>query len=137
MIPGSNALRPPGRRVVLLTKIKATAVGLGWRTLSFFRKGDELEANAYENLPYDDPTLVPPKLGFRNFDRVPRNRAPPVLAVVLVAVATASVFGWRLVRNLPTETARVANSARSKASSELNRLKASVGPRQAAPEPRN
>ena len=77
----------------MLTKIKHTTMGLGSRTLTFFRKGEELEATGYKALPYDDPTLVPPKLGFRDVDKVPRNRAPLVIAVVLIAVALLGVFG--------------------------------------------
>ena len=80
MIADSNVPRRPSRRIVLLTKIKTTAAGLGSRTMAFFRRGDELEATEYENLPYNDPMLVPPELGFRSFDRVPRNHAPLVLA---------------------------------------------------------
>ena len=117
MIPSSNVLRRPSRRVVLLSKIKTTAVGLGWRTLSFFRKGDELEASGYENLPYDDPMLLPPKLGFRNIDRIPRNHAPLVIAVLLIALAASSVLWWRMVRNLPSQTAGFATSIQGKASS--------------------
>jgi hypothetical protein len=97
---------------VLLTKIKTTTTRLGSRTLAFFRKGDELEATEYEALPYDDPTLVPPKLGFRNFDRVPRNHAPLVITVLLVAAATLGVIRWRSVRNVPDETPRIATSVR-------------------------
>ena len=93
MIPSSHAPQRPSRRIVLLTKIKNTTTGLGARTMTFFRKGEELEATGYETLPYDDPTLVPPKLGFRDVDKVPRNRAPLVIAVVLVAVAALGVFG--------------------------------------------
>ena len=88
----------------MLTKIKSTATGLGARTRSFFRKGEELEATEYENLPHDDPTLVPPKLGFRNFDRVPRNHAPLVITVVLIALAALAMLGWRSVRKVPGET---------------------------------
>ena len=92
----------------MLTKIKTRAAGLGSRTMAFFRKGDELEATGYENLPYNDPTLVPPKLGFRSFDSVPRNHKPLVLTVVLLAVTALSVVGWRAVRKVPRETANVA-----------------------------
>ena len=81
MIPSSQPPQRPSRRIVLLTKIKNTTMGLGSRTMTFFRKGEELEATGYETLPYDDPTLVPPKLGFRDVDKVPRNRAPLVIAV--------------------------------------------------------
>jgi|SRR6187402_878117 len=98
MIPSSHAPQRPSRRIVLLTKIKSTTMGLGARTMTFFRKGEELEATGYETLPYDDPTLVPPKLGFSDVDKVPRNRAPlviTVIAVVLIAVAALSVFGPR------------------------------------------
>jgi hypothetical protein len=95
---------------VLLTKIKTATMGLGTKTLGFFRKGEELEATGYETVPYDDPMLVPPKLGFRGFDKVPRNHAPLVLTVLLIAVGALTVFGWRSVRNVPNHTAGVATS---------------------------
>ncbi|HEX3903468.1 MAG TPA: hypothetical protein VH853_11510 [Polyangia bacterium] len=133
MISNSNVLRRPSRSVVLLSQLKRTTLRLGSLTQAFFRKGDELEASGFENLPPDDPTLVPPRLGFRNFDRVPRNRAPLLIAVLLVGAAAVSVFEWRAVRDVPNETARVAASARIKASSELVRVKALVGSRHAAP----
>ena len=110
MIPSSGVLQRPSRRIVLLTKIKATTTRLGSRTLSFFRKGEEREAHGYETQPYDDPSLVPPKLGFRNFDRVPRNHAPLVITILLVAAAALGVMGWRSVRNAPAEAAGVATS---------------------------
>ena len=84
--------------------------GLGARTMSFFRKGEELEATEYENLPHDDPTLVPPKLGFRDFESVPRNRAPLVITVVLLAAAALGVLGWRSARKVPTDAGGVATS---------------------------
>ena len=68
-------------------------MGLGSRTMAFFRKGEELEATEYENLPYNDPSLVPPKLGFRDFDRVPRNYKPLAIAVVLIVVGVLGVLG--------------------------------------------
>jgi hypothetical protein len=111
MIGGSNVRRQPSRRIVLLTKIKTTAAGIGSRTMAFFRKGEELEATEYENVPYDDPMLVPATLGFRNFDSIPRNRTPLVLAVVLIAVTALSLIGWRAVHKVPGEAANVAGSA--------------------------
>ena len=117
MISNSDVVRPPSRRIVLLTRIKQTTLRLGSRTQAFFRKGDELEATGFENLPHDDPTLVPPKLGFRSFDRVPRNRAPMLVAFLLLATAAVVAFGWLSARDLPHGTARVAASVRAKASS--------------------
>ncbi len=119
MIPSSPVLRRPSRRIVLLTKIKSTATGIGARTMSFFRKGEELEATEYENLPHDDPSLVPPKLGFRDFDSVPRRRAPLVIAILLIAAGALSVLGWHSVR----------------ASGASDRIKAFVGSGQPAPAP--
>lgn len=129
MISNSDVVRQPSRRIVLLTKIKQTTLRLGSRTQAFFRKGDELEATGFENLPHDDPTLVPPKLGFRSFDRVPRNRAPMLVAFLLLATVAVVAFGWLSARDLPHGTARVATSVRAKASAEWVRLKALVGAR--------
>ena len=124
MIPSSeDAPKRPSRRVLLLTKIKTTTVGFGSRTMAFFRKGDELEATGFENLPHDDPTLVPPKLGFRGFDKIPRRRAPLVITVLLIGVAALVLFG----------RGGFATSVRSKASAEWVRLKAFVEARQSTP----
>ena len=123
MIPSSSVLQRPSRRIVLLTKIKATTMHIGATSMAFFRKGEELEATGFENLPHDDPTLVPPKLGFRSFDRVPRNRAPMLIAWLLLATAAVVAFGWLSARDLPHGTARIATSLRAKASSEWLRLK--------------
>jgi hypothetical protein len=112
MIPDSAVLRRPSRRVILLTKIKSTAMGAGARTMAFFRKGEELEATGYETLPYNDPTLVPPKPGFRDFDRVPRNRAPLVITAVLIATAVLGLVGWRAVLDTPAATDRGAATGR-------------------------
>jgi hypothetical protein len=102
-------------------------------TQAFFRKGDELEATGFENLPHDDPTLVPPKLGFRSFDRVPRNRAPMLIAFLLFATVAVVAFGWLSARDLPHGSARVATALRAKATSEWVRWKTLVGSRHAAP----
>jgi hypothetical protein len=129
MISNSDVVRQPSRRIVLLTRIKQTTLRLGSRTQAFFRRGEELEATGFENLPHDDPTLVPPKLGFRSFDRVPRNRAPMVIAFLLLATAVVVALGWLSARDLPHGTARIATSIRAKASSEWLGLKALVGSR--------
>jgi hypothetical protein len=68
-------------------------MGLGARTMAFFRRGEELEATNFEALPHDDPMLVPPKLGVRNFDKIPRNRAPVVITVLLIVAAAVAVLG--------------------------------------------
>ena len=133
MISNSTVPGQPSRRIVLLTKLKKTTMRLGSMTQAFFRRGDELEATGFENLPHDDPTLVPPKLGFRSFDRVPRHRAPMLIAFLLLATAAVVTFGWLSARDLPHGTARIATSLRAKASSEWVRLKALIPSREAAP----
>jgi hypothetical protein len=132
MIANSEVVRQPSRRIVLLTRIKSTTLRLGTRTQAFFRRGEELEATGFENLPHDDPTLVPPKLGFRSFDRVPRHRAPMLVAFLLLATALVLAFGWLAARDLPHGTARAADSMRARAFSEWARLKAYVPSRPSA-----
>jgi hypothetical protein len=129
MIRSSHAPQRPSRKIVLLTKIKTTTMGLGSRTMAFFRKGEELEATGYETVPYDDPMLVPPKLGVRRFDKIPRNHAPLVITVLLIVVAALVVFGRRSVSKIPDQAAGVATSVRSKASE----LKTSVGTKLSTP----
>ena len=133
MNPSSGVARQPSRRIVLLTRIKSTTLRIGTRTQAFFRKGEELEATGFENLPHDDPTLVPPKLGFRSFDRVPRNRAPMVIVFLLLATVAVVAFGWLSAHDVPHGTARMAASLRAKTSSEWARVKAFVPSRPAAP----
>lgn len=132
MISNSGVLRQPSRRIVLLTKLKKTTMRLGSMTQAFFRKGEELEATGFETVPHDDPTLVPVKLGFRSFDKVPRNRAPMLIAFLLIATAAVGLFGWLAARDLPHGTARVATSIGASASAEWGRLKAFVGSRHGA-----
>ncbi|HXJ20465.1 MAG TPA: hypothetical protein VMT03_09540, partial [Polyangia bacterium] len=84
--------REPTRRILLLTKLKRTSMRMGAVTQSFFTKGDELAATEFENLPHDDPMLVPPKLGFRSFDRIPRHRGRVAFVLVLIAAATLIVL---------------------------------------------
>jgi hypothetical protein len=126
MISNSGVLPQPSRRIVLLTKLKRTTMRLGTMTQAFFRRGEELEATGFENLPHDDPTLVPPKLGFRSFDRVPRYRAPMVIAFLVFATAAVLAFGWLSARDLPHGTARLATSIRATASAQWGRLKTLV-----------
>lgn len=125
----NSGMSKPGPGVVLLTKVKRRAA-LGPMTMAFFRKGEDLEATEFENLPHDDPALVPPKLGFRSFDRVPRHRLPQVIAFLVVIAAVLSVVGWPQVR---VQAARVATVGRAKASVEWIRLKEIVRSRHAAP----
>lgn len=119
---------PPVRRVVLLTKPK-TSTRLGPMTLAFFRRGEDLEATQFKNLPHDDPALVPPKLGFRSFDRVPRNRAPLMIAFVVAASACVAVLGWPRVRD---QAARAATVVGAKVSRAWVHLRERAGPRNAA-----
>jgi len=109
----------PGSGVVMLTNVKRKGP-LGPMTLAFFRKGDDLEATDFENLPYNDPALVPPKLPFRSFSRVPRRRLPLVMAFLAVVAIFLSVAGWSRVQR---ETARVAPIAWATVSSGWIHLK--------------
>lgn len=106
---------------------------LGAMTQAFFIRGEQLEATAFENLPHDDPTLVPKKLGFRGFDRIPRNRAPLLIVFLLVAATVAGVMGRRSARDVRDHAAGLASSVQTKVSSESARLKAFVGSKPTAP----
>ena len=132
-ISGLNVRPEPSRRVVLLTRVKKTTTRLGSMTLAFFRRGEELKATGFETVPHDDPTLVPPKLGFRGFDTVPRNRVPMLIALLLLTTAAVLVFGWLSARDIPHGTARVATAVRAKTSAEWVRVKAFVASWHSAP----
>jgi len=123
-------LRPRSRAVVLLTKIKSRPF-LG-TTLAFFRKGDELEATEFENLPHDDPALVPPKLGFRNFDRVQRRWAPLMILLLVIVAAGLTLFERDRAPEVRGETARVTAAVGSKLSDGWARVKELVNPTRAA-----
>ncbi len=128
MASNSGVSEPPRRRIVLLTKVKST-MRLGSTTLAFFRKGEDLEATQFKNLPHDDPALVPPKLGFRSFDRVPRHRAPLVIALLATAATAVCIVGWPQVRG---EGSRAAAVLRVKATGQWVRLKEFVASRRDA-----
>jgi hypothetical protein len=128
MTSDSGESQPPARRIVLLTKVKKPP--LGTMTMAFFRKGEDLEATEFANLPHDDPALVPPKLGFRSFDRVPRRWAPSLLVLLVVVSATVSVLDWPWVRG---QGARAGVVLRTAASAGWHRLKDVVASRHAAP----
>jgi hypothetical protein len=131
MNSNSGVLRPRARAVVLLTKIKSTVRIGGATTLAFFRRGDELEATEFENLPHDDPALVPPKLGFRNFERVPRRWAP-LLFVFLVVAAGLGAFAYHRVPEVRNQTARVGAALGATLSDGWVHLKELVTPGRAA-----
>ncbi|MFL5308105.1 MAG: hypothetical protein ACJ8F1_23015 [Polyangia bacterium] len=113
----SNPGVPPSRTrpIVLLTKIKSKP-RLGAMTLAFFRRGEDLEATEFENVPHDDPALVPPKLGFRNFDRIPRRRAPLLLVFLVVLSAGFSVYARHHGPELRGDAARIATAVGAKLS---------------------
>ena len=99
---------------------------LGAVTQAFFRKGDELAATEFENVPHDDPMLVPPKLGFRGFDRVPRRRAPLLIVLLLLVGAGAIAFKWQSIHGVSSGAGRAAAAFGTKASAEWVRLKEAV-----------
>lgn len=122
MAPNSRASQrpaPSGQRPVPLTKMKGT-MPLGPTTLAFFRRGEELEASQWRSLPHDDPALVPRKLGFRSFDRVPRNRAPLLITLLVIASACVGVLGWPRLR---AATVEAATTLQAKLSVQWVRLK--------------
>jgi hypothetical protein len=124
--PGGSA-REPTRRIVLLTKLKATTTRMGAATQAFFRRGDELAETDWENVPHDDPMLVPPKLGFRSFDRIPRHRWRIVLALLLIAAGALIVLDRNSLRDLPVQAWSVAQWLGAEAAEIWGRLKAFVG----------
>jgi len=131
MMSNSQVPARPSRRVILLTNIKRTTMRLGAVTQAFFRKGEELEATGFENVPPDDPTLVPPKLGFRSFDRVPRRWTPILLAVLSIAAVTLGVFEWHSIREAPVRPGGVGDAVRATATDDWDRLKSFVRARAA------
>jgi len=132
MTANSGVARVPSRRVVLLTKLKRTTMRLTGVTQAFFRRGDELAATEFENVPHDDPMLVPPKLGFRSFDRVPRRRAPLLIALLLLVAASSIAFKWQSVRGVSGGTPHLAASLETSASNAWIRVKELVGSWRAA-----
>jgi len=122
--------REPTRRIVLLTKLKRTTMRMGAVTQAFFRRGDELVESEFENVPHDDPMLVPPKLGFRSFERVPYNRGRIVAALFLLAAVALVVLDRHHLRELPGQTERAARWLAVEGSQLWARLKALAGSHQ-------
>jgi hypothetical protein len=122
-----SVAREPTRRIVLLTKLKRTTLRMGAVTQAFFRRGDELVETDFENVPHDDPMLVPPKLGFRSFERIPHHRARVVLTVFLLAVAAVLVLDRHSLRELPGQTERAVRWLVVEGAQLWGRLKEIVG----------
>jgi hypothetical protein len=119
--------REPTRRIVLLTKLKRTSMRMGAVTQAFFRKGDELVATEFENVPHDDPMLARPKLPFRNFERIPHHRGRIALMLLSLAVLALVVVGRHSLRDLPTQTGRAVRWLGAAASQQWVRLNDRLG----------
>ena len=126
-ILNGSVARQPTRRIVLLTKLKRTTLRMGAVTQAFFRRGDELVETDFENVPHDDPMLVPPKLGFRSFERIPHHRARIVLTFFLLAAAAVIVLDRHSLRDLPAQTERVVRWLIVESTQLWGRLKELVG----------
>jgi hypothetical protein len=86
----------------------------GSLTQSFFARGEEQEANEYENLPIDDPTLAPPPLEFDSFDKIPRRRGSWfAIAVSTLVLAAVGIVTWRSFRYLSRPSTSVAAASRA------------------------
>ena len=126
-IAGGVVAREPTRRIVLLTKLKRKTMRMGAVTQAFFRRGEELVETEFENVPHDDPMLVPTKLGFRSFERIPRHRGRIALMLLLLAAVAVVVLDRQSLRDLPEQTGRAVRWLAAEASQLWARLKELVG----------
>jgi hypothetical protein len=120
----AGSAREPTRRIVLLTKLKNTTMRMGAVTQAFFRRGDELEETDWENLAHDDAMLVPAKLGFRNFERIPRHYGRIFLMALLLGAISLVVVDRHHLRELPDQTVTAARWVADQSLQLWARLKA-------------
>lgn len=126
MSTNTDVLRPLNRKTATvrgraISQSKSGSVPkTGWLsrpgslTQSFFARGEEQEANEYENLPIDDPTLVPPPLEFDSFDKIPRRRGSWfAITVSMLVLAAVGFVTWRAFHPLSKPGTSVAAASRA------------------------
>ena len=103
-------------------------------TQTFFARGEEQEANGYENLAPDDPLLVPPALEFDSFDKIPRRRGSWfAIAVSTLVVLALGFVTWRSFYFLSRPASSVAAASRAMVQAPVSQAPA---PMSIAPAPR-
>jgi hypothetical protein len=121
------AARQPTQRILLLTKLKKTSMRMGAVTQAFFSRGDELVDTDWENLPHDDPMLVPAKLGFRSFNRIPHHRGRIFVMLLMIGAVALLVVDRHHLRELPDQTVAAAQWVADEALQLWARAKELVG----------
>lgn len=119
MSTNTDAFRPLNR--ITANRITATVRGRAITltkptsvTETFFARGEEQEATAYEHLAPDDPILSPPEVEFDSFDKIPRRRGSWfATAVSMVVVAAIGFVTWRSFHSLSKPGSSVATASRA------------------------
>jgi hypothetical protein len=88
-------------------------VRLGSLTQRFFLKGEEQEANGYENVVLEDDAVRSPEAKFDSFDKIPRKRRGLVLVLLLSSLLVVGALVGRSLRPLSTESAWVKAASRA------------------------
>ena len=95
--------RATTRRVVPTVR-ERTSPSMRLASLSqrFFSKGEEQEANGYQNVVLEpDDALSAPDLEFDSFDKIPRRRRPLLtIAALLVSLPVVGYVAWKSTRGL-------------------------------------
>ncbi len=66
-------------------------------TQDFFLKGEEQEANGYENVVLEEPVSAP-DLKFASFDKIPRRRRPLIVVAVFFSFFALGAVAWKTGR---------------------------------------
>ena len=66
-------------------------------TQNFFLKGEEQEANGYENVVLEEPVSAP-DLKFDSFDKIPRRRRPLIALAVFFSFFALGAVAWKTGR---------------------------------------
>ena len=108
--------RATTRRVVPTVREKTSpSMRLASLSQRFFSKGEEQEANGYQNvvLEPDDATSAP-DLKFDSFDKIPRRRRPLLtITALLVSLPAVGYVAWTSTRGMRGPSASVNESAQA------------------------
>jgi hypothetical protein len=103
----------------------------------FFSKGEEQEANGYQNVVLEpDDALSAPDLEFDSFDKIPRRRRPLLtITALLVSLPAVGYVAWKSTRGLGAGGSSVTESAQAMVGGEPAAAAPSLPPTQAGGPP--
>jgi hypothetical protein len=91
------------RRIAPAPTQEGRSAELGPVSQRFFLKGEEQEANGYENIAPDSAARTSPAPEFDSFDKVPRNRRPLFIVAGFLSLLAIGIATSKTARGLPRQ----------------------------------